>query len=189
MGWQRRPKTSYRSLHGFTLSPPSRIGRGDGTGGAGLLRREESCVGKKAPTLGGIVRQKGGAEGEIVEGGGGSAAPNTSFRSLHGCKLAPPSRIGRGNGAGVGLLRRAGKKVPAQGGTVSGRRRRRRWETRGSEREGRRRRRAWGMGLGHFFSVCTRPPSRGLCAPDFPGTDLVIATYLAKRLWTPLPSP
>ena len=36
-----------------------------------------------------------------------------------------------------------------------------------------------------IFSVCTRPSSRGLCAPDFPGTDLVIATYLAKHLWTP----
>ena len=43
------------------------------------------------------------------------------------------------------------------------------------------------MGDGNFVSVCTRPPSRGLCAPDFPGTDLVIATYLAKHLWTPPP--
>ena len=37
------------------------------------------------------------------------------------------------------------------------------------------------MGDGHFFSVCIRPPSRGLCAPDFPGTDLVIATPPKKK--------
>ena len=47
-------------------------------------RWEASCVRKE------VLKVNG------AEGGGGSAAPKTSYRSLHGCTLSPPSRIAPG---------------------------------------------------------------------------------------------
>jgi hypothetical protein len=104
-----RPRVLAALGSGASSATPTRpavlgaaaLRRGDGAGGAGLLRREEGCAGKKALALGGIMRREGVLKVKVcgVEGGGGSAAPRALYRSLSTqwlCACAPITHRERG---------------------------------------------------------------------------------------------